>query len=219
VSDFLNSEPFQLYWRSLGGALIVTLELTVGAAVVATVLGLVLALLRRLTFRPAVVLSQAATYVVRSIPQPPFLLIMYFSIQRYFGSSQPQQAVILALGILLAPWMAELFRAGIESVPRGLVEAGEALGCSSVVVQRRIVLPIAFRVMLPAIGQLMIGLMLSTAIGSQIGTRDVTGLARPIINDFFATQLWVVVALIYFALAFPLSRLFTWLERRSMAGL
>jgi ABC-type amino acid transport system permease subunit len=57
--------------------------------------------------------------------------------------------------------------------------------------------------------------MLSTSIGSQIGTRDITGLARPIINDFFATQLWLVVAVLYFAMAFPLSRVLTWLERRS----
>jgi ABC-type amino acid transport system permease subunit len=69
--------------------------------------------------------------------------------------------------------------------------------------------------MFPAFGQLVVGLMLSTSIASQIGSKDVTGLARPIINGFFATQLWVVVAAVYFLVAFPISRALNWIERHT----
>lgn len=213
--DFFHSLAFVLYWRSLPGAIGITLEMTAGGTALAFGLGLVLAFLRRVPFAPFNWFSMAITYIVRSIPQPPFLLVVYFTIQRYFGSPLPEHAAMIALGTLLAPWMAELFRSGIQAVPRGLVEAGQALGMSALAIQRRIVLPIALRIMLPAIGQLAVGLMLSTSIGSQIGTRDVTGLARPIINDFFSTQLWIVVAAIYFVMAFPLSRFLSWLEKRN----
>ena len=77
-----------------------------------------------------------------------------------------------------------------------------------------VVVPVATRVMLPAIGQLIVGMLLNSAYVSQIGARDITGVARNIINSMFTTEIWLVVALTYFLIAFPVSRFLSWLERR-----
>lgn len=209
------SDPWvRLYAASLPAAILTTLEITVGGATIATVGGLLLALGSMSARRPVVLLSRALTYVARSIPQPPALLLAYFGLEVVVGASQPDEAAMIALGVLLAPWVGELFRSGIKAVPVGVIEAGQALGLSEAAVQRRIVFPIAFWTMFPTYGQLMVGLMLSTAIASQIGAKDITGLARPIINGFFASELWPVVAAVYFFVAFPLSRVLNWIERR-----
>jgi His/Glu/Gln/Arg/opine family amino acid ABC transporter permease subunit len=211
----LSDPSVQLYLASLPSALLTTLQMTIGGTVIATIGGLLLALGSRARSRAVVRLSRGITYVVRAIPQPPVLLLAYFGLEALLGGTQPEEAAMITLGVLLAPWMGELFRSGIQAVPVGQIEAGRALGLSETAVQRRIVLPLAVRIMFPAFGQLVVGLMLSTSIASQLGTKDVTGLARPIINGFFATDLWLVVAAVYFLAAFPLSRLLNWIERRT----
>ena len=110
--------------------------------------------------------------------------------------------------------MAELFRSGLRAVPRGMIEAGYALGMSSATVNRRIVVPIAVRVMLPAIGQMAVGTLLNSSLVSVIGGREITTLSRNIIDLYFSTPLWWIVAATYFLMAFPLSRFFSYLERR-----
>jgi His/Glu/Gln/Arg/opine family amino acid ABC transporter permease subunit len=207
--------PYRMFWHELPGAILLTLEMTAIGAALAAVLGLVLALVRRARVPVASQACTAYIYVFRAIPQPPFLLVVYFTAQSLVRTVSPEAATELTLGLLFAPWMAELFRSGFQAVPHGLVEAGRAVGMSHVTVQRRVVVPIAARVMLPAFGQLVIGLMLSTSIASEIGAFDVTGVGRQIINGFFTTGLWVVVAIVYFVLAFPPSRFFAWLDSRS----
>ena len=123
-------------------------------------------------------------------------------------------AGMIAVGLHFTPYMAEVLRSGIAAIPNGQMEAGFALGFSGIMVQRRVVVPLAVRIMLPAVGQLIIGMLLNSAFVSQIGARDVTGMARNIINAAFTTELWLVVALTYFVIAFPISRLLAWLEKR-----
>ena len=212
--DFFQSQGWQLYVASLPEALLLTIKMTVWGTILSTILGAALAFGGRSRITILRILSRGATHVVRAIPQPPMLLLVYFLIAAVFGSPTPDSATILTLWILFAPWVAELLRSGFQAVPNGLSEAGLALGMSAFTVQRRIVIPLAIRIMFPTYGQMVMSLMLSTAIASQIGARDVTGLARPLINSFFATELWVVVAAIYFCIAFPVSRVLNWMERR-----
>lgn len=213
--DFFSSVPFQQYAGLLPTALLITAEMTIGGTIVASLGGLLLALGSRTRWRAVVAVCRGLTYFVRSVPQPPALLLVYFTLQALIGTTAPEYASMIALGLILAPWMGELFRAGIQAVPVGLVEAGRMLGLSERDVQLRVILPLAIRIMFPAFGQLVIGLMLSTSIASQIGAKDVTGAARPIIDGYFSTELWFVVAAVYFLIAFPVSRLLNTLERRT----
>ncbi len=211
---FDTGVPLQLYLDKLPGALLVTIEVTIGSVLIGVVLGLLLAMLRLAPSPLAARVAQWIVVVGRSLPIPPVLLLVYFALLSVVPTA-PEEAGLLALGLLLAPYVAELFRSGIQTVPSGLVEAAQALGMSMWTVRRRVVLPIALRIMLPALGQLAIANMLNTAFISQIGARDITGIGRNIINAYFATWLWFLIAATYFLLAWPLSRVFAWYERRN----
>ena len=211
---FDTGVPLEIFLEKLPGGLLVTIEVTIGSVLIGLVLGMALALLRLAPSPLGARVVQWVIVVIRSLPIPPVLLLVYFALLSV-APIAPEEAGLFALGLLLAPYVAELFRSGIEAVPPGLVEAAQALGMSGWTVRRRVVLPIALRVMLPALGQLAIASMLNSAFISQIGARDITGVGRNVINTYFATWLWFLIAATYFALAWPLSRLFAWYERRN----
>jgi polar amino acid transport system permease protein len=203
-----------LFLPRLPSALLITVEVTVSAGAIGLSLGLVLALFR---LSPSRILSSAARLVidiVRVIPIPPFLYLVYFGFLVTPTKLSPEMAGTIALGVLLAPYMAELYRSGIQSVDTGKVEAGLALGMSPWLIRTRIVFPVAIRVMLPAIGQTLVGTLLDSSFVAVLGGTDVTGIGRRMVNTFFATYLWFVIAAIYFILSFPISRAFSYVERR-----
>ena len=175
--------------------------------------GLLLALMR---VSKSIYLSYPAgilIYIGRCVPLPPLQLLVYLGITTYI-LMEPKYAGVIAIGLFTIPYMAELFRSGIQDVSIGMKEAGTSLGMSKWILAKRVIIPVAVRTMLPAIGQLMVGTMINSAFVSQIGAKDITGMARNIINAFFSTELWIVVAVTYFLIAYPLSRALNWLENR-----
>ncbi len=220
---FLTTENFRtaltLYLERLPAAFMVTLTVTLGAVLIGMVLGLMLALARLAPVPLVARAAQIAIAVLRTIPVPPFFLLVYFSIVSTIYTIEPAYAGMLALGILLTPFMAEIFRSGIQHVRSGQIEAGLALGMSEWLVRRRIVLPIALRLMLPAIGATIIVTLLNSAFVAVIGAKDITGMSRNIINAYFTSELYFVVALTYFMMAYPMSRILALLERRLIVHL
>ena len=206
-----------LYIQRLPAAFLVTLTVTAGAVTVGIMLGLLLSLAYLSPSRWLSGLAQAVIYVFRATPVPPFLYLIYFGTLTLLYPIEPRYAGMIGLGILLAPPMAELFRSGIQSVRTGLIEAGRALGMSRTLSYRRIVLPIAIRIMLPAIGQITVGTLLNSAFVAILGAKELTGMTRNIVNAYFTTELYLVLAITYFVIAFPLSRTLTALERRMQA--
>jgi His/Glu/Gln/Arg/opine family amino acid ABC transporter permease subunit len=218
---FFNNPNFvpaiTLYFQRLPAAFLVTLTVTGGAVGIGMALGLLLALAYLSPSRWLSGPAQAIIYVFRATPVPPFLYLIYFGTLTLFYPIEPEYAGMIGLGILLAPPMAELFRSGIQSVRTGLIEAGRALGMSRTLSYRRIILPIATRTMLPAIGQLTVGALLSSAFVAIIGAKDMTGMSRNVIFTYFSSELYLVLAATYFVIAFPISRALTALERRMQA--
>ena len=212
------AETLATYVVRLPAALGVTLRVTFGATLIAVVLGMLVAIGRASGNVWVSWSFAAATNIGRCIPLPPLQLLVYFMLL----SALPIDAAtagMLAIGLHFAPYMAELFRSGIAAIPRGQIEAAETLGFSVGLVRRRVVLPMAIRLTIPAVGQLVVGILLNSAFVSQIGARDITGMGRNIINATFSTDLWLVIAFTYFVIAFPVSRLLDWLERRLAVGL
>ena len=114
---------------------------------------------------------------------------------------EPSIIGAIAIGILLTPFMSEIYRSGIQSVRRGYAEAGEALGMSQMTVRRRIIMPIALRLMLPAIGAQVVATLLNSSFVAIIGGKDLTGMSRNIIYSYFTSELWLVVAFTYLAVS------------------
>lgn len=215
--NFFATENFRqalaLYLDRLPEAALVTLYVTIGAVIIGMSLGLLL-VAARLSPRPWLSRSgQAITSILRTIPVPPFLYLLYFGVIS-IRAVEPSVCGMVALGILVTPYMSEIYRSGIQAVRQGQIEAAMALGMSEAQVRRRVVLPIALRLMLPAIGAQIVATLLNSSFVAIMGGKDITGMSRNIIYAWFTNELYFVVALTYFVISYPMSRGLAWLERR-----
>lgn len=126
---------------------------------------------------------------------------------------------IVALAIGYAAYMAEIFRAGIEAVPRGQVEAARSLGLSPWMTARYVVLPQALRIVVPPLGNEFIAMFKDTSLLSILSVRDITQRAREFQASTFQTfPPYNTVAMLYIGLTLAASSLVKWVERRTSWG-
>lgn len=120
-----------------------------------------------------------------------------------------------ALALFYAAFIAEVFRAGIQSVPVGQIEAGRAVGLKDAQIMRRITLPQAIRNMLPALGNDLISLMKDTSLVSVLAVNELTQMARLYAGSSFRfRETYIVLIVLYVTLTLLLSLLLRWYERR-----
>jgi polar amino acid transport system permease protein len=192
------------------------------------VLGVILAVMR--LSRAAPFRWFAATYIeiFRGIPLLVTLLILGFGIPIATGWQWPserpasylQGAVPLAL--VAGAYIAETVRAGIEAVPAGQMEAAQSLGMRYSRAMVSIIIPQAFRIVVPPLTNELVLLVKDTSLISVLGvtaaTKDLTRLGRDGVNSFANATPLVVAGLLYLALTIPLTRLAAYLERRGKRG-
>lgn len=207
----------------LAEGILMTLYLTFGSFIVAMAVGLGIGLAR--VSKNAFVSNIAATYIefVRGIPMLVFIFLIALVLIPDFAdlleveSRAIPQAIrgAAALSLFYAAFIAEVFRAGIQSVPREQPEAGRALGLSDRQVMRRVVLPQAVRNMLPALGNDLISLMKDTSLVSVLAVREVTQMARLYSGSTFRfRESFFILVVIYVVLTLVLSLALRWYERR-----
>jgi len=202
----------------LGGAGI-TILVCVASIIFATLLA-ILGALGRLSKVP-VIYSLASFYVslVRGTPLLVQIFFVYFALPQVGIIIDPIPAGIIALSFNYGAYMTEIFRAGIQAVPRGQREAAEALGLPERLVMRRVVLPQATRIVIPAIGNEFIAMIKDSALVSTIGVQEVlwrAGVAgRPTLHTL---QAFMIAALIYWVLTIVFSYFQERLERRMARG-
>ena len=123
--------------------------------------------------------------------------------------------VIIGLGVAYGAFSAEIFRAGIESIERGQMEAARALGMSYVEAMRHVILPQAVRRVMPALGNDFVAMVKDSSLVSVLGVQDVTQLARLYAaSTFLFFQTYSILAFIYLIITILLTRFVRWLERR-----
>lgn len=217
---FVNIFPVPL--RALEG-ITMTFYLTFGSFLVATGLGLVIGLGR--VSKSAWLSNIAATYIelVRGIPMLVFIFVVAQVLVPDFADiiGQPSRSFPnalragAALSLFYAAFIAEVFRAGIQSVPQEQSEAGRALGLTDRQIMRKVILPQAVRNMLPALGNDLISLMKDTSLVSVLAVREVTQLARLYSGSTFRfRESFFILAIIYIVLTLTLSLILRWYERR-----
>jgi polar amino acid transport system permease protein len=193
-----------------------TVLLTFAGMALALVLGLILALMR--LDRKKIVLAWPAQLVVDLIRSTPLLLQLFYIYYVFplFGLKlDPIPAGILGLGINYAAYISEVYRAGIEAVDRGQWEAAEALGMSYRLSMSRIVLPQAFRIILPPLGNYFVSLFKDTALVSTISITELVFTARLLSSETFQYfGIFTTVFVIYFVISYPAGLGVQWLERR-----
>ena len=205
-------------WKQLERGLYVTLLITAFAVLMGLFLGFIVAMIRstyqntgKLKFLNA--LSVVYLTVIRGTPVLVQLMIIYYVI---FSSGNVNKIIvaILAFGINSGAYQAEIFRAGINAVPKGQFEAGRSLGFNYYQTMGNIIMPQAFKNILPALGNEFIVLVKETSIAGYIALVDITK-AGDIIRSrtYSAFMPLLAVALIYLVIVMGLTYLINLLER------
>jgi polar amino acid transport system permease protein len=193
-----------------------TIELTVASIVTSTLLGLVVALIRYLRVPLLAQVARVYLEVFRGSPLLVQILFIYFG-AAYLAIDAVTVfiAVLLALTLYQGAYVSEIFRAGLESVPAGQWEAGRTLGLPRWRILKDVVLPQTVTVVLPPLFGQYIGLVKNTSLASVIGYADLTRQGQGIIDRFGNPFLvFLVVAVGYFIISYPLSLTARSLEKR-----
>jgi polar amino acid transport system permease protein len=198
---------------------VTTLEITGASLVVAIVFGLLLALLRHARVPLLGGLAAAYIDILRAVPVLTTLFIIYFGLAYTGIRLSSFTAAVAGLGMLGAAYMAEIHRAGIESVHRGQREAALSLGMTPARAMRHVVLPQAFRVVIPPTANYAIGLLKDTAVVSTVAAPELLFAAKTLVSQtLLPMQIYLLAALVYLSLSLPLARLARYVEVRLSRG-
>ena len=215
ILNFIAKERWRYIWDGLG----VTLQVTFFSVLMGIALGFLIAMVRSTHDKTGKLkvlnfLCQVYLTVIRGTPVVVQLLIIYFVI---FGSMDINKVLVavLAFGINSAAYVAEIFRSGIMSIDKGQFEAGRSLGFNYVQTMIHIIMPQAFKNVLPALGNEFIVLLKETSISGYIALQDLTK-GGDIIRSrtYNAFMPLLAVAAIYLIMVMIFTKLVNALERR-----
>ena len=192
----------------LRGALF-TLELTAIGAILGVALGTVGAVVRAWNIRPFAALFGLYVELIRNTPFLVQLFFFFFALPALGLRWSAYTAALTAMVINLGAYATEIIRAGIESIPKGQIEAGLALNLKRHEIFRFVILKPALKAIYPALTSQFILLMLSSAVVSAISADDLTSVAANLQSQTFRSfEIYIVVAVIYLLLALSFSALF-----------
>ncbi|HZO63558.1 MAG TPA: amino acid ABC transporter permease [Kribbellaceae bacterium] len=216
----------ELVWDAITGglwhAMLKTIEYTAGAFVIGLVAGTVLALMRLSQVGPYRWLATAYIEFFRGLPA--IIVFIAFSLLplAFEGLTipfDPYGVVWLALGIVAAAYMAEVIRAGIQAVPKGQIEAARSLGMPFGLATRKIVLPQAFRIVLPPLANDLILLVKDSSlvfiIGVSTDANELTGFGREMANNESNLTPLITAGFCYLLITLPLGILVRRLEAQA----
>ncbi|HEY6629855.1 MAG TPA: amino acid ABC transporter permease [Rhizobiaceae bacterium] len=196
----------------LEGAL-VTVQLALLSIVFGIAIGLATALGRLSSIRPLRWLLGAYVEIWRDVPLIVQLLVIYFTLPEIGLSLPAFTAGVLGLSLNVGAYLSEVFRAAILSIDPGQRDGGLSIGMSRFLIYRRVILPQAFRIAVPTVGGYFIGLLKDTSLVSYISVSELLRNGVIVIsNTFQSMEVYLMVAMIYFALSFIASRLVVRLE-------
>lgn len=207
--------------HGLGAALVHTITYTAGGFVLGLLAGTLFALMRLSDVLPYRWIATVYIEFFRGLPTLVVFIALSLLPLAFTGlvvPFDPYGTVWIALGIVGSAYMAETIRGGIQAVPRGQVEAARSLGMSSMAAMRKVVLPQAFRIMIPPLTNELIMLIkdssLVYAIGLTVSGFELTAFGKGMANDSANITPLVVAGLGYLVITLPLS----WLVRRMEAS-
>ena len=192
-----------------------TLRLAVPAIVLGFMLGIAIALARLARMRWLSLAAGAYVEFFRGVPLVMVIFWFWFIIPALMGTTLPEYTVaLIAFVVFEAAYLAEIVRSGIQSVPRGQVEAATASGLKRPQMMRHIVLPQALRHMMPALVTQFIVLLKDTSLASIIGYVDLTKAAQIVNNrEIRPFELYLFIAVIYWLCSYSISRCAARLQR------
>jgi His/Glu/Gln/Arg/opine family amino acid ABC transporter permease subunit len=209
---------FTAVWGSfdkLMAGLALGLGLAIAAVLMGSVIGLAVGFASVSPIRWVRTTASLYVTVFRNLPILVIVLVAYFALPDLGISLDKYTSFILSLGIYAGAYLAEVFRAGLLSIPKGVVEAGRAIGLTRLQTNFYVIAPIMLRNALPALGSTMISLFKDTSIAAVIAIPELTFQARKINTETFrVVESWSVAAGLYVATCFLLAAGLRRLERQ-----
>ena len=211
--------PWSEYSSDLWEGLLKTVSYTVAGFAGAALLGLAVALLRLSAVKPLRIPALIYTELFKNVPLLAVIFLTYFGLGSVGLKLDAFQAGTLSLILFYAAYLSEIFRSAINGVHNGQQEAAAALGLGTLSTFRKVVFPQAMRLALPGTNTMLVDLLKSTSLLVTISAAELMSQGRLITSATFrALEVYLVIAVIYFVLCYPLSQGLLWLERRIHAG-
>lgn len=194
----------------------VTIEITAMAVGIGLVLGLITSICRLSHMKALNILAVCYVNVIRGTPMLVQIFLIYFALPMVIGERiNPFVAAVAACSINSGAYVSEIFRAGIQSVDRGQMEAGRSLGLSWGQTMHYVILPQAFKHVIPPLGNEFISMTKETSLVSVIGFEELTRRGQLIIAKTYGSfEIWMTVAAIYLIMTLGIARLVSYLEKR-----
>ena len=225
-----HPDPYFRIIKFVGDGILVTVGVTLVSFLLTLLLGLVIALGRISKNKLFRGITTLYVEVARGIPLLVQLLFWYFafpSLIQSFGElinfplfenyhANPFIMAILGLSFCYAAYMSEIYRAGIQSIPKGQNEAARSLGMTHGQAMRYIILPQAVKVILPPVGNEFISLLKDSSLVSVVAVADITRRGREFMAaNFIPVETWMMIALIYLVMTLIAARAVAWLEKKT----
>ncbi|AJD45991.1 amino acid ABC transporter permease [Rhizobium sp. SEMIA 4085] len=209
---------FAAVWRNFD-FLLSGLALSLGLAVISIVIGAVIGLFSAfaLTAKNRYGLAAAQVYVtvIRNLPILVLVLFAYFALPQMGVRLDKLESFVLVLSLYSGAYLAEVFRAGLLSIPAGLTEAGLAIGLTGLQIRSSIIAPLMLRNVLPSLSSTIISLFKDTSLAAAIAVPELTFAARKInVESFRVVETWMVTSALYVATCFFIAALMRFVEGR-----
>lgn len=215
VPDYIAFYEDGEWWPAeLVDGLIVTLKISAISLFFTLVIGFVTALLRLSNSKVGNAIGTTYVELIRNTPLLVQIYLLYFVFGPVIGLDRFSTAV-LALSLFQGAYTAEIFRAGLNSIPKGQFEAAKTLGLSPLFAYKDVILPQVLQRTLPPLTNEVVSLIKNSSIVSVMAIFDLTTEARNIVSETaMPFEIWFTVAAIYLALTLSLSGLSAWLEHK-----
>lgn len=194
----------------------ITIEISALSVGLGLLIGIVVGVCRVCNNKPLRYFSAFYVEIIRGTPLLVQIFVVYFALPMVTGSRvNPFVAAIAACSINSGAYVAEIFRGGIQSIDVGQMEAGRSLGLTWSQTMHFIILPQAFKRIIPPLGNEFIAMLKDSSLVSVIGFEELTRRGQLIIARTYASlEIWMAVAFIYLVMTFTISRFVAYLERR-----
>jgi polar amino acid transport system permease protein len=220
LEQYFDVSLMEKHFGEVLDGFVITLELSIVAGILALVWGLILALLRQLPGKGLLPVRFAAVAYIDVFRGIPLLLIILLisgslpylpipesiGIPRWFGRPDPFWYGVMALTITYGAYMAEVYRAGIEAVPRGQTEAARSLGMNHRQAMRYVIVPQAIRKVIAPLLNDFIALMKDTTLVAVIALNEVALVGRDIQSDTLNSSALTLGAIMFLVVTLPLAR-------------
>ena len=201
---------------AIAGGFQVTLSLLFIVIILSVPGGLLLALLRLSTNRVVTTIVDAYVYVMRGTPLMLQILLIYYGLPFMIDGFEltDMTAAVLSFVLNYIAYLCEIFRSGIQSIPKGQYEGAKVLGFTYVQTMYKIILPQVIKRVLPPLANETITLLKDTSLVYVLAMNDILRITRSIVQRDFDITAFIVAGVFYLAMTFILTKLYQYLERR-----